>query len=43
MGFQEEACANLVADVLDNPNDGPNLALMDAEVAGRPAHFPVYQ
>jgi glycine/serine hydroxymethyltransferase len=45
-GFKEEEAritANLVADVLDNPNDEANLARVRAEVAKLTARFPVYQ
>lgn len=44
-GFKEEEAritANLVADVLDNPNDEANLARVRAEVAKLTARFPVY-
>ena len=45
-GFKEEEArltANLLADVLDNPNDEANLARVRAEVAKLTARFPVYQ
>ena len=44
-GFKEEearATANLVADVLEAPNDEANLARVRAEVAKLTARFPVY-
>ena len=44
-GFKEEEAritANLVADVLEAPNDEANLARVRAEVAKLPARFPVY-
>ena len=45
-GFKEEEAritANLVADVLDNPNDEATLARVREEVAKLTARFPVYQ
>ena len=45
-GFKEEETrltANLVADVLDNPNDEANLAAVRAKVAALTARFPVYR
>ena len=44
-GFKEEEArltANLLADVLDNPNDEANLARVRAQVAELTARFPVY-
>lgn len=44
-GFKEEEAritANLVADVLEAPNDEANLARVRAEVAKLTARFPVY-
>ena len=45
-GFKEEEAritANLVADVLDNPNDEATLARVREEVAKLTARFPVYK
>ncbi len=44
-GFKEEEArltANLLADVLENPNDEANLARVRAQVAELTARFPVY-
>ena len=44
-GFGEEEAritANLVADVLDKPEDEANLAAVRAKVAALTAKFPVY-
>ncbi|MCV2355584.1 serine hydroxymethyltransferase [Paucibacter sp. B2R-40] len=45
-GFKEEQVrltANLIADVLDNPNDEANLAAVRAKVAALTRDFPVYR
>ena len=44
-GFKEEeaiAVANLIADVLDNPNDEANIATVAAKVKALTSRFPVY-
>jgi len=44
-GFKEEeaiAVANLIADVLDNPNDEANIAAVAAKVKALTSRFPVY-
>lgn len=44
-GFKEEqaiAVGNLIADVLDNPDDEANLAAVRAKVKALTAEFPVY-
>ena len=45
-GFKEEQSrqtANLIADVLDHPNDAENTATVRAKVAALTAQFPVYR
>lgn len=45
-GFKEEETritANLLADVLDNPNDEANLAAVRAKVNALTSRFPVYR
>ena len=45
-GFKEEearATANLIADVLDNPRDAPNLDAVRAKVHALTSRFPVYK
>lgn len=45
-GFKEEQArqtANLIADVLDRPNDAENTAAVRAKVAALTAQFPVYR
>ena len=45
-GFGEEetrATANLMADVLDNPNDAANLETVRAKVHALTSRFPVYK
>jgi glycine hydroxymethyltransferase len=45
-GFKEaeaELTANLIADVLDNPNDDANLAAVREKVNALTARFPVYR
>jgi glycine hydroxymethyltransferase len=45
-GFKEEqaiAVGNLIADVLDNPNDEANLARVREQVAALTREFPVYR
>ncbi len=45
-GFKEEearATANLIADVLDKPRDGVNIAVVRAKVNALTTRFPVYQ
>ena len=44
-GFKTEeavATAHLIADVLDNPNDAGNIAVVQAKVHALTARFPVY-
>ncbi|WP_423936233.1 serine hydroxymethyltransferase [Comamonas sp. 23] len=45
-GFKDEEArltANLIADVLDNPRDGANIAAVRAKVNALTARFPVYR
>jgi glycine hydroxymethyltransferase len=45
-GFKDEEAritANLIADVLDNPNDTANLEAVRAKVNALTARFPVYK
>ncbi|MGC4060247.1 MAG: serine hydroxymethyltransferase [Aquabacterium sp.] len=45
-GFKEEQAiqvGNLIADVLDNPHDGANIARVRDQVAALTARFPVYK